>query len=84
MFAALIAIVLLLACVGAIYLLLRNMGQDGIEVAAPTSCKSGRCGVDGKAGCRNDEVRAAEFGELAERDARTDPATTEEEPRRVA
>lgn len=40
-----VAIVLLIAAVGAIYLLLKSMGQDGVEVAAPGSCKSGRCGV---------------------------------------
>lgn len=40
-----IAFILLAAAVGAIYLLLKNMGEDGVEVAAPGSCKSGRCGV---------------------------------------
>lgn len=45
MFAVLIAIVLLIASVSAIYLLLKSMGQDGVEIAAPGSCKSGRCGV---------------------------------------
>ena len=41
----LVAIALLIASVGAIYLLLKSMGQDGVEVAAPGSCRSGRCGV---------------------------------------
>lgn len=40
-----IALLLLALAVGAIYLLLRNMGEEGVEVAAPGSCKSGRCGV---------------------------------------
>jgi hypothetical protein len=40
-----IALVLLVVAVGAIYLILKNMGEEGIEVAAPGSCKSGRCGV---------------------------------------
>lgn len=40
-----IAIILLAVGVGAIYLILKNMGEEGIEVAAPGSCKSGRCGV---------------------------------------
>ncbi len=40
-----IAVILLIVAVGAIYLLLKSMGEDGIEVAAPGSCKSGRCGV---------------------------------------
>ena len=45
MFAILIAILLLAIAVGTIYLILKNMGEEGIEVAAPGSCKSGRCGV---------------------------------------
>ncbi len=45
MLAVFIALILLVAGVGVIYLLLRNMGEEGIEVAAPGSCKSGRCGV---------------------------------------
>jgi hypothetical protein len=45
MLAVLIALVLLAACVAAIYLLLKNMGENGIEAAAPGSCRSGRCGV---------------------------------------
>jgi hypothetical protein len=50
MFVALLAIALLALSVGAIYLLLKSMGQEGIEVAAPGSCRSGSCGVQkGKA-----------------------------------
>lgn len=45
MLAILIALLLIAASVAAIYLLLKNMGQDGVEAAAPGSCKSGRCGV---------------------------------------
>lgn len=45
MFTVLVAIALLIAAVGAIYLLLKSMGESGVEVAAPGSCKSGRCGV---------------------------------------
>jgi len=45
MFAILIALIVLSVAVGAIYLILKNMGEEGIEVAAPGSCKSGRCGV---------------------------------------
>jgi hypothetical protein len=45
MLAILIALVLLAAAVGAIYLILKNMGEEGVEIAAPGSCKSGRCGV---------------------------------------
>lgn len=66
MLAAIIALILLGAAVGAIYVLLRNMGQDGIEVAAPGSCKSGRCGVRKGAG--------AEAGCQREDDSFVDPA----------
>jgi hypothetical protein len=45
MLTVVIALVLLAAAVGAIYLILKNMGEDGVEIAAPGSCKSGRCGV---------------------------------------
>ena len=45
MFAVVIALILLAIAVGVIYLILRNMGEDGVEIAAPGSCKSGRCGV---------------------------------------
>lgn len=40
-----IALILLVVAVAAIYLILKSMGEDGIEVGAPGSCKSGRCGV---------------------------------------
>lgn len=40
-----IALILLAVAVGAIYLLLRSMGEEGVEIAAPGSCRSGRCGV---------------------------------------
>jgi len=45
MFAIIIALIVLAIAVGAIYLILKNMGEEGVEVAAPGSCKSGRCGV---------------------------------------
>jgi hypothetical protein len=45
MFIVILALIVLAVAVGAIYLILRNMGEEGIEVAAPGSCKSGRCGV---------------------------------------
>lgn len=41
----LVALVLLFAGVAAIYLLLKTMGEEGIDTAAPGSCKRGRCGV---------------------------------------
>ncbi len=45
MITVVIALILLVVAVGAIYLILKNMGEEGVEVAAPGSCKSGRCGV---------------------------------------
>ncbi len=45
MLTVVIALILLIVAVGAIYWLLKSMGDDGVEVAAPGSCKSGRCGV---------------------------------------
>jgi hypothetical protein len=45
MFIVTLALIVLAVAVGAIYLILKNMGKEGIEVAAPGSCKSGRCGV---------------------------------------
>ena len=45
MFAVLIALVLLFAGVAAVYLLLKNMSNEGIDIAAPGSCKRGRCGM---------------------------------------
>jgi hypothetical protein len=45
MLVILIALVLGAVSVGGIYLLLRSMGLDGVEAAAPGSCKSGKCGA---------------------------------------
>ena len=45
MFAILVALVLLFTGVAVIYLLLKNMSEEGIDIAAPGSCKRGRCGV---------------------------------------
>lgn len=45
MLAVLIALILLAVAVGAIYLILKSMGEEGVEIASPGSCKSGRCGV---------------------------------------
>ena len=39
MFAFLVAFVLLIAGVGVIYLLLKKMSEDGIDIAAPGSCR---------------------------------------------
>lgn len=44
MSAVLVAFVLLVAGVAAIYLILKNMSEDGIDIAAPGSCKRNGCG----------------------------------------
>lgn len=44
MFPVLVALILLFAGVAAIYLLLKNMSEEGIDIAAPGSCRRGRCG----------------------------------------
>lgn len=65
MFSILVALVLLAVCVGVIYLLLKNMGENGIEVAAPGSCRSGSCGVrrGAGAGCSREEAPPGEADE---------------------
>lgn len=45
MLAVVFALTVLAIAVGIIYWLLKSMGEEGIEIAAPGSCKSGRCGV---------------------------------------
>ncbi len=40
-----VALTLLVVGVGLLYRLLKSMGENGIEAAAPGSCRSGRCGV---------------------------------------
>lgn len=45
MLAILIALVLLLAGVASIYLLVKKMSDDGIDIAPPGSCRRGRCGI---------------------------------------
>lgn len=57
MLAVLIALVLLAASVAGVYWLLKSMGQDGVEAAAPGSCKSGRCGVQPRQGGEADTSR---------------------------
>ena len=61
-----IALVLLVVAVGAIYLLLKNMGAEGIEIAAPGSCKSGRCGVRCAPAAKESDPHAAEILEEAD------------------
>ena len=68
-----VAIALLVCAVAAIYLLLKNMGQDGVEIAAPGSCKSGTCGVQR---CSSAETTCdSEGDQIAETDEATGMAT---------
>lgn len=48
MLSILIALILLVAGVGVVYLLLRRMNEEGIDIAAPGSCRRGGCGVPGR------------------------------------
>lgn len=73
MTAVLIALVLIAVSVAGVYLLLKSMGQDGVEAAAPGSCKSGRCGVQsreaGEAGSAGVEVQYVHMDEVKRVDA---------------
>lgn len=65
MFAVLVALVLLVAGVAVIYLLVRKMSDEGIEIAAPGSCRRGRCGVSS---CQPDQQAADATLQLADGD----------------
>jgi hypothetical protein len=75
-----IALALLAGAVGAIYALLRNMGEDGIEVAAPGSCKSGQCGVRKGGACGQEDSDFA--GDLALDGVEEQNGTVEPQPQR--
>ncbi len=64
MLSILVALIVLAAAIAAIYLILKNMGEEGIEVAAPGSCKSGKCGVR----CDTKDESPVEHNELANTD----------------
>lgn len=66
MLVALVAIVLLIVSVAAIYLLLKSMAQDGVAVGAPKSCQRGSCGV------RNDTASATSCHQAEGQFAETD------------
>jgi hypothetical protein len=76
MLAVLIALVLLAVSVAGVYLLLKSMGQDGVEAAAPGSCKSGRCGVQpmktGEASPPLVEVQYVRIDAFKQKDASSD------------
>lgn len=44
MFAVIVALVLLVAGVAVIYQILKKMSEDGVDIAAPGSCKRHGCG----------------------------------------
>jgi hypothetical protein len=44
MLAVIVALVLLAAGVAVIYQILKNMSEDGVDIAAPGSCKRNGCG----------------------------------------
>lgn len=43
MFAVIVALVLLVAGVAVIYQILKNMSEDGVDIAAPGSCRRHGC-----------------------------------------
>lgn len=44
MFAVIVALVLLAAGVAVIYQILKSMSEDGVDIAAPGSCRRNGCG----------------------------------------
>ena len=66
MFAVLVALVLLFAGVAAIYLLLKNMSEEGIDIAAPGSCKRGRCGGSSRPSVEEAEEPALHAADLGD------------------
>lgn len=76
MIPVLIAIALLIVCVIGIYFLLRSMGKDGVEAAAPGSCRSGRCGVQPKRDSTSvAQAQVVQIDEIRRKDARSDNQT---------
>ncbi len=63
MFAVLVALVLLFAGVAAIYFLLKKMSEEGIDIAAPGSCKRGRCGVPSRPLVKEAPLQTADVGD---------------------
>lgn len=61
MFAIIIALILLCAGVAAIYLLLKSMSEEGVDIAAPGSCKRRRCGDACSPGKASEDTRPTEI-----------------------
>lgn len=66
MLTILIALALLAAGVGVIYLLLKNMTEEGIDIAAPGSCRRGQCGVKCRPPAKEAEEMLADEVDIAE------------------
>ncbi|WP_371324143.1 hypothetical protein VX159_01030 [Dechloromonas sp. ZY10] len=60
MFSIIVALLLLAAGVAAIYLILKKMTEEGIDIAAPGSCRRGLCGKPGSSACGQPEPVAEE------------------------
>jgi len=69
MIPVLVAIALLLVAVIGIYLLLKGMGKDGVEAAAPGSCRSGRCGVQPSRTTADGPAQVIRIDEIKRKDA---------------
>ncbi|MEG1833118.1 MAG: hypothetical protein RR240_07225, partial [Burkholderiaceae bacterium] len=55
------------AALAVAYLLLKNMSEEGIEIAAPGSCQRGRCGPQCKPPAEPDEDLAPQAATASER-----------------
>jgi len=71
----LLALIFIALCSLGIYYLLRSLGNDGVEAAAPGSCRSGRCGVTPRPRTVVGEVAASDLRRLRQDDATTADAT---------
>jgi len=69
MLPVLVAIALLIVSVIGIYLLLKSMGKDGVEAAAPGSCRSGRCGVQPNRTTTDVPAQVIRIDEIKRKDA---------------
>jgi hypothetical protein len=74
MAAVLIALVLIVVCVGAIYYLLTSMGRDGVDAGAPGSCSSRKYGAQTWKG-QEPQEHYVKIDEITRKDARSDNQT---------
>lgn len=66
MFAILVALAILAAGVAAIYLILKSMSEEGVDIAAPGSCKRGRCGGQNLQQAEPPEVSALQIADAGD------------------